>query len=98
MGWGIGLAILLLILLLPLGVRLRYDDQGAQVFLLIGFVPINLFPKQTKEEKKKKKETVKKEQATTQTESTNSGGSLTDFLPLVQTALDFLSDFRRKIL
>ena len=97
MGWGIGFAILLLILLLPLGVRFRYDDQGAQASLLIGFVSIKLFPKRTKEEKKEKKETVKKEQATTQKESTKSGGGLTDFMPLVHTALDFLSDFRRKI-
>ena len=97
MGWGIGFAILALILLLPLGVRFRYDDQGAQGFLLIGIFPIRLFPKKSKGEKTEKKETVKKEQATTKTESAKSGGSLTDFLPLVQTALDFLSDFRRKI-
>ena len=31
-------------------------------------------------------------------EAPKTGGSLTDFLPLVQVALDLLGDFRRKLL
>lgn len=50
---------------------------------------------QKKTEKEKKKEKPDKKKDSKKKES--KGGSVTDFLPLVGVALDFLNDFRRKI-
>ena len=112
MGWLITLGILLLLAILPVGVRLRYDSDGILVKLIAGPVKIVLFPR-PKKEKKDKKNTKKKDQKAAEDENLpkppqppkkkekkskeEKGGSLTDFLPLVQIALDFLGDFRRKL-
>lgn len=113
MGALITAGILVLLAVLPLGVRIHYDSQGALVKLIAGPVKITVFPRPKKEKKKKKKteaktpETVQEEnlpkppqppkpsKATKQKEE--KGGSLLDFLPLVNVALDFLGDFRRKL-
>ena len=113
MGWLITLGILLLLAILPVGVRLRYNSEGVLVKLIAGPVKIVLFPR-PKKEKKDKKNTKKKDQKAVEEEclpkppqppkkkkdkksKEEKGGSLTDFLPLVQIALDFLGDFRRKL-
>ena len=112
MGWLIMLGILLLLAILPVGVRLRYDSDGILVKLIAGPVKIVLFPR-PKKEKKDKKNTKKKEDNAEEEDlpkppqppkkkkekrsKEEKGGSLTDFLPLVQIALDFLGDFRRKL-
>ena len=112
MGWLITLGILLLLAILPVGVRLRYDSDGILVKLIAGPVKIVLFPR-PKKEKKDKKKTGKKDQKPEEEDlpeppqppkkkkekkaKEEKGGSLTDFLPLVQIALDFLGDFRRKL-
>ena len=113
MGWLITLGILLLLAILPVGVRLRYDSDGILVKLIAGPVKIVLYPR-PKKQKKDKKNTKKKDQKAAEDENLpkppqppkkkkekkskeEKGGSLTDFLPLVQIALDFLGDFRRKL-
>ena len=113
MGWLITLGILLLLAILPVGVRLRYDSDGILVKLIAGPVKIVLYPR-PKKQKKDKKNTKKKDQNAAEDENLpkppqppkkkkekkskeEKGGSLTDFLPLVQIALDFLGDFRRKL-
>ena len=115
MGWLIALGIVLLLAVLPLGVRVRYNSDGIVVKIIAGPVKITLLPrpKKNKKEKKKKEPKKKKGQAADQEadlpkppqppkapkekKPKEQGGSLLDFLPLVQTALDFLDDFRRKI-
>ncbi len=111
MGWLIALLILVCLAILPLGVRVRYNSQGAYVWLLLGAVRIRLIPgkkKANKAEKpkkpKKKKEKSPRQVGKQQPDSgqkeespKESGGSLLDFLPLVRTALDFLGDFGRKL-
>lgn len=100
MGWLIALGILALLAVLPLGVTARYDADGAVVTLLAGPVPIRLIPKPDKEKKEKKKKTVTKGTsgaAAKEQKEEKKGGSWKEFLPLVQTALDFLNDFRRKM-
>ena len=99
-GWLIALVILTLIALVPLGVRIRYDANGPLVVLIIGLFKIRIIPskpkqKQSTEKKNKldKNENTKKKED----EKKSSGGSLTDFLPLVRIALDFLDGFRRKL-
>ena len=113
MGWLIALGIVLLLAVLPLGVRVRYNSEGVAVKIIAGPVKITLLPRTTKKKKEKKKKETK---AAKEPEEENlpkppqppkapkkkaaeaeKGGSLLDFLPLVKIALDFLGDFRRKL-
>ena len=112
MGWLIVPGIVLLLGLLPIGVRIRYNSEGIAVKILAGPVKITLLPRHNK--KRKKKEASQQEQTGDAAEclpespkqpkekkgkgaKKETGGSLTDFLPLVKVALDFLGDFRRKL-
>ena len=121
MGWLIALGIITLLAVLPLGVSVKYDEDGVLLNLIIGPVKITLFPRPKKDQKPKKKKEKTKEkkeepkpepaqqpaqEATPQTpdkkpeektEKKKSGGSVTDFLPLVKTALDMLGAFRRRL-
>ena len=134
MGWLIALGIITLLAVLPLGVSVRYDEDGVLLRLIAGPVKITLFPR-PKKEKKPKKEKPKKEKAKkvkpekakakkpdldpetepappatpaeekkTEPEAQKelkpekkSGGPITDFLPLLKTALDMLGAFRRRL-
>ena len=101
MGRLIGLGIVVLLAVLPLGVRIRYDCDGIAVTVLAGPVRILVFPRPKKEKKKKenpkpeKKKTAPSEKEPPKKEK--AGGSLTDFLPLVKLALELLNCFRRKL-
>ena len=99
MGWLIALGVLLALGCLPLGISGIYEASGLLANLLIGPVKIALYPREKKKKEKsvkqkKPKETVQSEQPAPEKKK---GGSLTDFLPLVQIATDFLGDFRRKL-
>lgn len=54
MGWWISLGILVLLAALPLGVSVKYDEDGAVVKVIAGPVKITLFPRPKKEKKPKK--------------------------------------------
>ena len=118
MGWWITLGILVLLAVLPLGVSVRYNEDGLVVKIIAGPVKITLFPraKKGKEEKKPsetkqpeaatqeskevpQKQSQKKEQPPKDAEkpAKKSGGSLTDFMPLVKIALEMLDTFRRRL-
>ena len=105
MGWLITLAVLILIGFIRVGVQARYDADGALVRLILGPVKLTLVPgkKKAKEEKKpKKKAEAPKDKLPTDPPPApkpkkKSGGPLTDFLPLVKVALDFLGDFFRRL-
>lgn len=117
MGWWITLGILFLLAILPLGVSIRYDEDGAVVRVILGPVKFTVYPR-SKKEKKPKKERKKAEEgqpasepaktekpapksaeSTTEkpVEKKKSGGPITDFLPLIQIALDMLGAFRRRL-
>ena len=102
MGWLITLAVLFLIAIAPLGVRIRYDESGAYVAIIVGAFRIGVIPSKPKQKNKNKKQkeakptAEKKEPAKKENKKTN-GGSITDFLPLVRIVLDFLEGFRRKL-
>ena len=93
--------ILVLLCLIPLGVRAVYNSEGFRLWLLIGPVKVFVFPKPKKE--KEKKEAPKKEKATgtkkklTEEEESKEGGTLRDFLPLLGVAKRLLASFFRKI-
>ena len=111
MGWYITLGILFLLAVLPLGVSVIYDSEGPLVKVIAGPLRLKVYPLPKKKEKKKpEKKPVKKteEDASlpkppqppkTKKEKTKEkkGGSLTDFIPFVKLAFNFLGDFRRKL-
>ena len=106
MGWLIFLAILVLLAILPLGASVLYDEDGPRVRIVAGPVKIQVFPMKKKPKKDKpKKEKPKKEQKKPAQAGEEqkpfpkpkTGGSWTDFLPLVQVVLDLLKDLRRKL-
>ena len=109
MGWLMFLASLIGLGCLPLGVRLRYDEDGPLAAVLLGRLPIVLYPlpgwlkkltsREKKDgEKKPKKEKPKKEKPPKDTVGEGpQGGSWKKFLPLVRLGLHFLGDFRRKL-
>lgn len=99
MGWLIAAGILVLLALLPLGVILRYDEEGARVWVSLGWIPISVYPAKPKEpapaaEKPKKSSGSGFEKTKTKKKS---GGKITDFLPLVEDVLAFLADFKNKL-
>ncbi len=99
MGWLIALAIIVLLAVLPLGVSAKYDAGGPVVRIIAGPIRIQVLP--ARKNKKQKKEAPKESIESKETKKAqpqkkkqeSSGGSLLDFLPLVQLALDFLGDF-----
>lgn len=98
MGWLIALAAVMLIGLIPIGVSARYDGDGPLVKLIAGPFRATVVPGK-KKAKAKKPAKEKKESAPKSAISGQStkGGSVTDFLPLVNVVLDFLGDFGRKL-
>ena len=102
MGWLIALAVLTVLAVLPLGVSASYDEVGFFLKVIAGPVRIQLLPAKKKEKKPKKEKPKKKTasapaQTKAEPKQGKKGGSLKDFLPLIQVALDLLSDFRRKL-
>ena len=53
MGWLITLGVLFLVAILPIGVRIRYNSDGALLKLIAGPVKITLFPRPSKKKKEK---------------------------------------------
>jgi hypothetical protein len=105
MGWFWFLAVVVLLAILPLGAKVIYGDSGLFLWVIAGPLRLRILPKKEKSEKEEKKEKTKKKKekskekpAETQPKSgEKTGGSITDFLPLVHTALELLGSFRRKL-
>lgn len=104
-GWLIAFGILFLLAILPLGASVKYDASGVMVGIIAGPARITLIPGKKKEPKEKPEKNGKKEKRSSPkaakpkepAEEKSAGGPITDFLPLVQVALDLLNDFRRKL-
>lgn len=104
MGWLIALGVLTLIAIIPVGVSAFYDEGGPRADLIAGPVRIRVFPTKKKKEpaKEKKKEKKPKENksakpAAQKPKEKKKGGSIHDFLPIVDLVLDFLAAFGRKL-
>ena len=106
MGWLIAFGILVLLAILPLGAKIVYDSDGFLLQIIAGPIRIPILPKKKKDdEKKEKKKKDKKKKGGTQkgtaadgqAKKKKKGGPITDFLPLVKTALDLLNAFRKKL-
>ena len=95
MGWIIALGILTGLAILPVGIRAVYDQRGPLVLLLIGPVKLTLYPK-----KKADKATVVREKKSSSAKapaSQKKGGDIREFSPMVETILQLLLDFKRKL-
>lgn len=105
MGWLITLVILVVLAWIPLGATIRYNTDGLSLKIIAGPIRLTVLPKKNKEEKSKKKPKDKSAPKKVKASSTQpatpkqeeKGGSITDFLPLVNTALDLLNAFRKKL-
>lgn len=111
MGWLIALGILVLLAITPVGVHAGYNSEGILLRIIAGPARITVLPAKKKEKKPKKdsakprKEKAPKKAEAQQTGKTatapeakkEKGGSITDFLPLLQIVFDFLGEFRRKL-
>ena len=98
MGWLIAAAVITLLAIAPLGVWVRYDLDGLLLKLIAGPVKLTLIPGKKKEKPQEEEKKPAKTQVTkSAAPKEKKGGSLTDFLPLVQLALDLLGDVRRKL-
>ena len=110
MGWLIALAVVFLLAILPLGASVKYNSDGPLVRIIAGPIRFTVFPLKKKENKPEKRKEAKDEKKPVKAakkkpdpaqksdeKKPESGGSLLDFLPLVQVALDFLDDFRWKL-
>lgn len=98
MGWLIAAAVITLLAIAPLGVWARYDLDGLLLKLIAGPVKLTLIPGKKKEKPQEEEKKPAKTQVTkSAAPKEKKGGSITDFLPLVQLALDLLGDVRRKL-
>ena len=105
MGWWIFLGVLVLLGCLPLGVRLNFDEGGFRAAVLIGKIPIRLYPvprwlqKMPSQHKKEEQpQEPKPKSSEPQPPGQRAGGGrIQKFLPFVRLGLDFLGDFRRKL-
>lgn len=100
MGWLIALGIVVFLAILPLGASALYNTEGFFAYLILGPIHLKVFPLKKKEKREKTKAPKKEVSAPVKEQkkqTDKSGGSVKDFLPLVQTALDFLNDFRKKL-
>lgn len=87
---GIVLLVLVLLALLPLGVRVRYDENGFFAFVKVWFVRLRVFPAKDKGKKKEKKQKKPKKEKPPVAEEHPKGGTLDAVraaLPLVKPAL-----------
>ena len=104
MGWLIVLAILLLILLTPLGVDLSYFDGVFALMVKLGLLRLTLLPRRTSEgkPKKPKKKKEKKPKPEKEAEETGAGKpsrfpkiTLNDAIELLGLVFQLLGRFRR---
>ena len=112
MGVWIAAAIVLILAVLPLGVRVRYNSAGLILRAIAGPLKITVFPRKKKPKKQKVKQKKPKEEQNAepsasedkppqppeaQPEQKEKGGSIARFLPFIKLGLKFLGDFRRKL-
>lgn len=106
--WLILLSILLLLMLLPVGIRGAYDKGAVQLWLRIGPVTIRLLPRPQNREKQSKPEPVPAQeqapkasapepQAPPPAPQEDEKKDLRQYLPLLRLLGDLLKDLRRKI-
>ena len=89
------LVCLLLVGLLPLGIRAWYEHGKGKVLLTIGPLRFAVYPR--KNRKSAAKPGAKKDSFESHAQVSKKRRSIGDYLPVVQLILDFLTDFRTKL-
>lgn len=87
---GIIVLVLAALALLPLGVRVRYDEDGPLVWAKLWLIRLRLFPKKDKQKKKPWEKKPKESEAPPEEQAKKKGGALDTVraaLPLVKPAL-----------
>lgn len=103
MGWLIFLGVLVLLGCLPLGVRLNFDEGGFRAAVLMGRIPVRLYPvpkwlqNMTSRHKKEEQSPEPKPKGAEPQSQEQPGGGIRRFLPFVRLGLELLGDFRRKL-
>ena len=103
MGWLIFLGVLVLLGCLPLGVRLNFDEGGFRAAVLMGRIPVPLYPvprwlrNMTSRHKKEEQSPEPKPKGAEPQGPEQPGGGIRRFLPFVRLGLELLGDFRRKL-
>lgn len=99
MVWLIALTVifigLIMVAFIPVCLRFRYDQLGFALSLLLGPIRIRLYPNKGK--KRAGKDKADKKKKSDKDKQSVKGGDIKIFLPLIQTALSFLNNLRRKI-
>ena len=103
MGWLIFLGVLVLLGCLPLGVRLNFDEGGFRAAVLMGRIPVPLYPvprwlrNMLSRHKKEERSPEPKPKPAEPQSREQPGGGIRRFLPFVRLGLELLGDFRRKL-
>ena len=95
MGWLIALAAVVALAFVPLGIKAKYDEDGAAAWLLLGPFRTALYPSRKKNKKLQTEENAETEEKKTAGKE-KKGGSFSDFFPLLDAVLDFLGDLLRR--
>ncbi len=95
MGWVIALAVIVLLALIPLGIRAQYNAKGTFLWLTVGILRFRLIPSK-KQQPKEKIPAREKDVKKSQTEKKDSG-ALSDFLPIFRIVWELLVDFGKKL-
>ncbi len=97
MGWLIALAVIILLGFIPLGISGIYDANGGLVYLMVGPIRVKLYPSKKDKKEQKTEKPSKKKKKSSPGKGEETGGSLTDFLPLLKLVKDLFGDLRRKL-
>lgn len=100
MCWLITIAILVLLGILPVGIRAAYDDNGAVLWLSVGPIKIKIYPgiRSPKKDKRKKAGSTGDDNfASVESKEQKQKGTLSDFFSIAQFVLEILSDLRQKL-
>lgn len=95
MGWLIAAALLIALCFLPVCINITYDASGPYISLSIGFISIPIFPSK-KRNASQKNSNNRTEEGTKKGKDKNPG-SLMEFMPLLESILDLLSELRRRL-
>lgn len=98
MGIVIALGLLVLLVIAPIGFRLRYDSNGFVIGLILGPATLGLYPRKKTAKSKAKSSEQGTANDSSNKESKSTGGSIGDFREIIERVLEFVTDFRRKVL
>ena len=98
---AIVIAVFILLALIRLGLYVEYDGDGTSVLLMVGPLPLQIYPKKEKRERQEIRKARKKEKKAlkkAEEQKTKKPGGLKGFLDKLPIIIKGLGRFRRKLL